>query len=128
MVRGDKRLVAQAQEIIEPHQPTHPLGVDDEPFARQLPGDPAIAVEPIRQRDAMDLIANVGIVALGFVRREMTIIAGSRQLRELTQMLNLVSRLLGRARRSVFALRLLRRAQTFDERVELLSPRAGAGP
>jgi hypothetical protein len=43
-------------------------------------------------------------------------------------MLNLVSCLLGRAGRLVFALRLLRRAQTFDERVELLSPRAGVGP
>ena len=88
----------------------------------------AIAVEPIRQRDAMDRIANVGVVALGFARREMAIVAGSRQLRELAKMLNFMSRLLGRARRSVFALRLLRRAQIFDERVELVSPRAGAGP
>src|SRR5271154_3860993 len=129
-VRGawDERLVAQAQEIIEPHQPTHSLAVDDESFALQLLGDPAIAVEPIGQCDAMNRIANVGVVALGFARREMAIIAGSGQLCELTQMLHLVSRLLGRARRFVFALRLLRRAQTFDERVELLSPRAGAGP
>lgn len=76
----------------------------------------------------MDRIANVGVVALGFTRREMTIIAGPRQLCELTQMLNLMDRLLGRARRFVFALRLLRRAQIFDEREELVSPRAGAGP
>jgi hypothetical protein len=129
-VRGarDERLVAQAQEIIEPHQPTHPLGVDDESFALQLLGDPAIAVEAVGQCDAMDRIANVGVVALGFTRREMTIIAGPRQLCELTQMLNLMDRLLGRARRFVFALRLLRRAQIFDEREELVSPRAGAGP
>ena len=54
---------------------------------------------------------------------------GPRQLCELTQMLNLImDRLLGRARRFVFALRLLRRAQIFDEREELVSPRAGAGP
>jgi hypothetical protein len=39
----------------------------------------------------MNRIANVGVVALGFARREMTIIAGSRQLGEPTQMLNLVS-------------------------------------
>ena len=129
-VRGarDKRLVAQAQEVIEPHQPTHPLGVDDEPFPLQMLGYPAIAVEPIRQRGAMNRIANVGVVALGFARRQMAVIAGSRQLRELTQMLNLMCRLLGRARRFVFALRLLRRAQIFDEREELVSPRAGAGP
>ena len=76
----------------------------------------------------MNRIANVGVVALGLARREMTIITGSRQLSELTQMLNLMSRLLGRARRLVFALRLLRRAQFFDERVELVSPRAGVGP
>ena len=76
----------------------------------------------------MDRIANVGVVALGFTRREMTIIAGPRQLCELTQMLNLMDRLPGRVRRFVFALRLLRRAQIFDEREELVSPRAGAGP
>ena len=129
-VRGarDERLVAQAQEIIEPHQPTHSLGVDDEAFALQLLSDPAIAVEAVGQCDAMDRIANVGVVALGFTRREMAIIAGPRQLCELTQMLNLMDRLLGRARRFVFALRLLRRAQIFDEREELVSPRAGAGP
>src|ERR1700728_5465141 len=100
-VRGarDKRLVAQAEEVIEPHQPAHPLGVDDETFAPQLLGDPAIAVEPIGQRDAMNRIANVGVVAPGLARREMAIIAGSRQPGELTQMLNfmmlnLMSRLL----------------------------------
>ena len=76
----------------------------------------------------MNRIANVGVVALGLARREMTIIAGPRQLGELTQMLNFTSRLLGRARRFVFALRLLCRAQIFDERVELVSPRAGGGP
>jgi hypothetical protein len=76
----------------------------------------------------MNRIANVGVVALGLARREMAIIAGSRQLCELTQMLDLVSCLLWRARHSVFALRLLRRAQAFDERVELVSPRAGVGP
>ena len=76
----------------------------------------------------MDRRANVGVVALGFVGREMTIIAGPRQLSELTQMLNLMRRLLGSARRFVFALRLLRHAQIFDERVELVSQRAGAGP
>jgi hypothetical protein len=43
-------------------------------------------------------------------------------------MLNLMRRRLGRARRFVFALRLLRRAQIFDERVELVSPRAGVVP
>ena len=129
-VRGarDERLVAQAQEIIEPHQPTHSLGVDDEAFALQLLSDPAIAVEAVGQCDAMDRIANVGVVALEFTRREMAIIAGPRQLCELTQMLNLMDRLLGRARRFVFALQLLRRAQIFDEREELVSPRAGAGP
>ena len=58
----------------------------------------------------------------------LLIIAGPRQLGELTQMLNFVSRLLGRALRFVFALRLLRRAQIFDERVELVSPRAGSVP
>src|SRR5271169_2790173 len=36
----DERLVAQAEEIIEPHQPTDPLRVDDEPFALQLLGYP----------------------------------------------------------------------------------------
>ena len=84
-VRGarDERLVAQAQQIIE-HQPTHPLGVDKS-FALQLLGDPAIAVEAVGQCDAMDRIANVGVVALGFTRREMTIIAGPRQLCELNK-------------------------------------------
>ena len=48
-VRGarNERLVAQAQEVIEPHQPANALGVDDEPFTLQLLGDPAIAVEPV---------------------------------------------------------------------------------
>ena len=81
MVRG-KRLVAQAQEIIEPHQPTHPLGVDDEPFALQLLGDPAIAVEPIRQCDTINRIANWASSRLES-RGQMTIITGSRQLGEL---------------------------------------------
>ena len=105
-VRGarDERLVAQAQEIIEPHRPTHSLGVDDEAFALQLLSDPAIAVEAVGQCDVMDRIANVGVVALGFTRREMAILA-ARDSRGADKMLNLMDRLFGRACCFVFALR-----------------------
>ena len=53
--------------------------------------------EAIRQRDAMNRITNVGVGVTRFARRELTMIAGSRQPGELTQMLNLMSRLLERA-------------------------------
>ena len=81
----DERLVAQAQEIIEPHQPTHSLGVDDEAFALQLLSDPAIAVEAVGQCDAMDRIANVGVVALWIYAARDGDNSRPRQLCELTQ-------------------------------------------
>ena len=97
-------------------------------FAPQLLGNPSITVEAVRQRDAMNRIAHVRIVALGYASRQTTIISRSRHLRDLAQMLNLMRRFLNRARFFVFALRLFHGAQSFDERVELFSPRAGARP
>ena len=115
----DERLEAQAQEVVEPHQPAHPLGVDDDPFAPQLLGDAPVSVVAVLQGDALDRIAQIGVLAPRLVGSETAVIAGPRQLRDLAQMLNVMRSALA------FALRLLVRAQALDERVESFAPCAG---
>ena len=90
MVRGTKGLKRRLKRLSEPHQPAHPLGVDDEPFAQQFPDDAPVAVVAVLQGDALNGVAQIGVLAPRLVRPETAIIAGPRKLRDPAQMLNLV--------------------------------------
>jgi hypothetical protein len=67
-----------AQQIVLARQSPHPLVVDDQASAPELFGDAAIAVAAVVERDLLDEIAQVGVVALGRMGREMPIVAGAR--------------------------------------------------
>ena len=108
---------AQAEQIVLAHQPQHPLGVDDQALPAQRLGDAAIAVMAVRERVALDQIAQVRVVARWRVRAEMAVVAGARHAAQPAQALN-VGVVLGKALR-------LERDHFFDDRVEMGAPPFG---
>ncbi len=73
-----ERAPAQDEQIVLARQAQHPLGVDDEALTPERMGDAAIAVMTVIERDALDEIAQVGVVAFRGLGREMAIVAGAR--------------------------------------------------
>ena len=63
----NERPPAQAQEIVGPHEPEHALGVDHEAFVSEPSGDAPIAFVTAPERQSLDQIAQVRVVA----RREL---------------------------------------------------------
>jgi hypothetical protein len=53
--------------------------MDEETLAPEFMGDAAIAVTAMVEGDALDQIAQVGVVALQSLGREMTVVAGARE-------------------------------------------------
>ena len=74
----DERAPAKGKQIVLVRQAQHPLGVDQEALTPELMGDAAIAVMAIVERDALDEVAQVGVVAFRRLGREMAIISGAR--------------------------------------------------
>src|SRR5579863_8017909 len=74
----DKRPAAEGDEIVLAREPQHPFGVDEEALAPELMGDAAIAVMTVVERDALDEVAQVGVVAFRSLGREIAVVAGAR--------------------------------------------------
>jgi len=110
-------LGAQRQQIILAHQPRHPLGVDDQALTAQFVGHAPIAVMAVGERDAMDEIAQIGVLACGRMRGEAAVVAGPRHAAQAAQTLD-GDVVRGKALR-------LGRDHFFDDRVEVGAPPSG---
>src|SRR5580698_4665073 len=77
---GDERLLAQAQEIVGSHQTQHALGVDDEAEVLQPLRDAPIALVAPFERQLLDLIAQVRVLAQRGLGLEPSVVAGARQV------------------------------------------------
>ena len=84
----NERLGAQGEQIVLAHQTQHPLGVDDQALAAQRVRDAPIATMAVGQRDALDEVAQIRVVAGRGVRSEMAVIAGARHAAQAAQALN----------------------------------------
>jgi len=58
----NERPASQAQQIVLAHQPQNPLVVDAPALALEQRRDPAIAVMPLRKRQALDRVAQLGFL------------------------------------------------------------------
>ncbi len=94
----DERPPAEGEQVVLARQAEHPLGVDDEALTPELMGDATIAVMAIVERDALDEVAQVGVVAFRSLGREPAVVAGARYAAQGAQTLN-VGVLLRRRRR-----------------------------
>ena len=92
----------------------HALGVDDQALPAQRLGDPPIAVVAVRERLALDQIAQVRVLPRRRVRAETAIVAGARHLAEGAQALGCWRR----PRESL----AVGRDHFFDDRVEVGAP------
>jgi len=82
---------SQRQQVVLARQAQHPLGVDEEALAPELMADAAIAIMTVVERDALDEVAQVGVVAVRRPGREMVIVAGARYAAQGAQTLNVAS-------------------------------------
>jgi len=83
---GNERLAAQRQQVVGPHQAKHALGVDDQAFVPQPPGNAPIAFAPPLQRQALDQIGKVGVLALAEFGLAPAVEARPRQAGDPAQM------------------------------------------
>ena len=83
-----ERTLAQAQQIVPPHQPQHAFAVHHQPVAAQLRRDPPIAITPVRQRHALDRIAHRGLLLARCRRLPMAVVAGPGDPRQGTHPLD----------------------------------------
>ena len=113
----NERLRPQGEQVVLTHQPQHALGVEDQPLAPQGMRDPPIAAVTVRQRVALDEIAQIRVVARRGMRSEMAIIAGARHAAERAQAFD-VRVVLKKALRLV-------RGHFLDDFVEMGAPLAG---
>jgi len=82
---GDERSGAQAEQVVGAHQPEHPFGVDDQSLASQLLGDAPIAVMAVGERDALDQIAQIRLLARRQAGTPTAIVAGARHVGQTAQ-------------------------------------------
>src|SRR5208282_1982427 len=75
----NERAPAQAQEIVRPHEPEYALGVDDEAFVPEPSRDAPIAFVTAPERQPLDQVAQVRVVARRELGFEPTIVACARQ-------------------------------------------------
>jgi hypothetical protein len=74
----DERTTPESEQIVLTRQAQHPLHVDEKPLTPELMGDAAIAVSSVVERDALDEVAQVGVVAPCSLGREISVVAGAR--------------------------------------------------
>ena len=84
----DEGLDALAQKIVLVRQSAHPLVIDQKPHAPELVGDAAVAAMAVVERDRLDEIAQVRIIALGRMGAEMPVVAGARHPAQRAQPFN----------------------------------------
>ena len=89
-LRGSRyeRLLAQAEEIVLPHQPQHPLMVHKDAVAPQLSGYTPIAVAAFVRHDLLNQVAELRVSAAGRDRFEAPVVTCSADSCEPTQPLN----------------------------------------
>jgi len=111
----NERAPAQAQEIVRPHEPEYALGVDDEAFVPEPSRDAPIAFVTAPERQPLDQVAQVRVVARRELGFEPTIVACARQRGDRAKMRDPA------AGRAGFALRSFAR-HFFDDGEEMGAP------
>jgi hypothetical protein len=83
-----KRALAQAQQIVPPHQPQHALVVRRKPVPAQLRRDPPVPIAAVGQRRPLHRVSDRGLFLARRRCTPLAVIAGAGDPRQRAQSLD----------------------------------------